>query len=99
MPLYVLGLLGMTRRMQHYDVPEWQPWLIVAAVGAALILIGIVLQIVQLVVSIRHRARAARRHRRSLGRPLAGMGDGLAAAGVQFRGAAATSPARMPIGA
>ena len=27
MPLYVLGLMGMTRRMQHYDVPEWQPWL------------------------------------------------------------------------
>ena len=31
MPLYVLGLMGMTRRMQHYDVPEWQPWLLVAA--------------------------------------------------------------------
>jgi cytochrome o ubiquinol oxidase subunit I len=25
MPLYVLGLLGMTRRMQHYDVPAWHP--------------------------------------------------------------------------
>src|SRR5271168_2291892 len=33
MPLYVLGLLGMTRRMQHYDRPEWHPWLLVAAVG------------------------------------------------------------------
>src|SRR5229473_1029170 len=31
MPLYVVGLLGMTRRMQHYDVPEWHPWLIAAA--------------------------------------------------------------------
>ncbi len=57
MPLYVLGLLGMTRRMQHYDVPEWHPWLIVAACGAALILCGIVLQIVQLAVSIRRRAQ------------------------------------------
>jgi cytochrome o ubiquinol oxidase subunit 1 len=57
MPLYVLGLLGMTRRMQHYDVPEWHPWLIVAAFGAALILCGIVLQIVQLFYSIRHRAQ------------------------------------------
>ena len=57
MPLYVLGLLGMTRRMQHYDVPEWHPWLIVAAFGAALILCGIVLQIVQLFVSIRQRAQ------------------------------------------
>jgi cytochrome o ubiquinol oxidase subunit 1 len=55
MPLYVVGLLGMTRRMQHYDVPEWRPWLIVAAFGAGLILCGIVLQIVQLVVSIRRR--------------------------------------------
>jgi cytochrome o ubiquinol oxidase subunit I len=55
MPLYVLGLLGMTRRMQHYDVPEWRPWLIVAACGAVLILCGIALQIVQLVVSIRQR--------------------------------------------
>jgi cytochrome o ubiquinol oxidase subunit 1 len=57
MPLYVVGLLGMTRRMQHYDVPEWRPWLIVAAFGAVLILCGIVLQIVQLVVSIRQRAK------------------------------------------
>ena len=55
MPLYVLGLMGMTRRMQHYDVPEWRPWLLIAAGGAAIILAGIVLQIVQLVVSIRQR--------------------------------------------
>ena len=55
MPLYVLGLMGMTRRMQHYDVPEWRPWLLVAALGAAIILAGIVLQVVQLVVSIRQR--------------------------------------------
>jgi cytochrome o ubiquinol oxidase subunit 1 len=56
MPLYALGLLGMTRRMQHYDVAEWRPWLIVAAGGAGLILIGIVFQILQLVISIRRRA-------------------------------------------
>ena len=55
MPLYVLGLMGMTRRMQHYDVPAWQPWLIVAAAGAGLIAIGIALQIVQLFYSIKHR--------------------------------------------
>jgi cytochrome o ubiquinol oxidase subunit 1 len=57
MPLYVLGLLGMTRRMQHYDNLDWQPWLIAAAIGAAVILVGIVCQIVQLVVSIRTRGR------------------------------------------
>ena len=55
MPLYVLGLMGMTRRMQHYDNVSWQPWLVVAAVGAAIILAGIVCQVIQLVVSIRDR--------------------------------------------
>jgi len=55
-PLYAAGFLGMTRRMQHYDVAEWRPWLLVAAGGAVLILIGIVFQILQLVVSIRQRA-------------------------------------------
>jgi len=55
MPLYVVGLMGMTRRMQHYDDPAWYPWLLVAAGGAAIILVGIGLQIAQLVVSIRRR--------------------------------------------
>ena len=55
MPLYGLGLLGMTRRMQHYDHAEWRPWLLVAGGGAVLILCGIVCQAVQLVVSIRTR--------------------------------------------
>jgi cytochrome o ubiquinol oxidase subunit 1 len=59
MPLYVLGLMGMTRRMQHYDVPAWHPWLVIAAFGAALILTGIVLQIWQLTVSIRRRVALA----------------------------------------
>ncbi len=55
MPLYALGLMGMTRRLQHYDVAAWRPWLLVAAAGAALILVGIGLQVTQLVVSIRQR--------------------------------------------
>ena len=55
MPLYVLGLEGMTRRMQHYDVAGWRPWLLVAGLGALVILAGILLMIAQLVVSIRHR--------------------------------------------
>jgi cytochrome o ubiquinol oxidase subunit 1 len=56
MPLYVLGFMGMTRRMQHYDVAAWRPWLLLAAAGALVILAGIILQITQLVVSIRRRA-------------------------------------------
>jgi cytochrome o ubiquinol oxidase subunit I len=55
MPLYVLGLMGMTRRMQHYDVAAWRPWLLIAAAGAAIIAAGIILQIAQLAVSIRRR--------------------------------------------
>src|ERR1700737_2552765 len=55
MPLYVLGLMGMTRRMHHYDVADWRPWLLIAAVGAAIIAAGIILQIAQLAVSIRRR--------------------------------------------
>jgi cytochrome o ubiquinol oxidase subunit 1 len=55
MPLYVLGFMGMTRRLQHYDVPAWHPWLLLAAAGAVVILIGILLQVAQLIVSIRHR--------------------------------------------
>src|SRR5262249_31637974 len=43
------------RRMQHYDNLAWQPWLIVAGIGACIILVGIICQIVQLVVSIRDR--------------------------------------------
>jgi cytochrome o ubiquinol oxidase subunit 1 len=45
----------MTRRMQHYDVAAWRPWLLVAAAGALVILAGIILMVVQLVYSIRHR--------------------------------------------
>jgi cytochrome o ubiquinol oxidase subunit I len=57
MPLYVLGLFGMTRRMQHYADTSWQPYLIVAEVGAIVILCGILASIAQLVVSIRDRDR------------------------------------------
>jgi cytochrome o ubiquinol oxidase subunit I len=55
LPLYVLGLSGMTRRMQHYDHPEWQPWLLIAGAGALIILCGIGFQIAQLAVSVRGR--------------------------------------------
>src|SRR5712691_3711542 len=56
-PLYALGLMGATRRMQHYTDPQWQPLMQVALVGALLIFCGIILTAVQLVVSIRARHR------------------------------------------
>jgi cytochrome o ubiquinol oxidase subunit 1 len=57
MPLYALGLLGMTRRMQHYAEMSWQPYLIVAEAGAVVIMFGIVATMAQLFVSIRTRER------------------------------------------
>ncbi|MGO2958042.1 MAG: cytochrome o ubiquinol oxidase subunit I [Acetobacter sp.] len=54
-PLYVVGFEGMTRRLNHYDNPAWYPWLLVAEVGAVLILLGIVCQLTQLYVTIRDR--------------------------------------------
>jgi cytochrome o ubiquinol oxidase subunit I len=52
MPLYVLGFMGMTRRLNHYSNPEWQPWLILAAVGVAIIAVGILCTVLQIVYSI-----------------------------------------------
>jgi cytochrome o ubiquinol oxidase subunit 1 len=54
-PLYILGLQGMTRRLQHINVPQWGPWLYVSVVGIGILFLGMVSQVVQLVVSIRQR--------------------------------------------
>ncbi|WP_152044628.1 cytochrome o ubiquinol oxidase subunit I [Aureimonas psammosilenae] len=54
-PLYVVGLMGMTRRMQHFEVAAWYPWILVAGFGALVIAAGIGFQVWQLVYSIRHR--------------------------------------------
>lgn len=56
MPLYILGLMGATRRLDSYDSSMGWQWLfIVAGVGAALIMLGVAFQILQLVYSIRQR--------------------------------------------
>ncbi|MFC4275485.1 cytochrome o ubiquinol oxidase subunit I [Achromobacter aloeverae] len=55
MPLYVLGLMGVTRRLNHFDDPSLQIWFQVAAFGAALIALGIGSFLVQLFVSFRNR--------------------------------------------
>jgi cytochrome o ubiquinol oxidase subunit 1 len=57
MPLYALGFMGMPRRMEHYDVAAWQPFLGVAALGAVLVMIGIGCLVVQLVVSFQRREK------------------------------------------
>jgi cytochrome o ubiquinol oxidase subunit 1 len=51
MPIYILGLMGYTRRTQHFDDPAIQPLLVIAAVGAFIIMGGILAFVIQLVVS------------------------------------------------
>lgn len=57
MPLYILGLMGATRRLNHYEFLGWQPLYVVAAFGIIFILIGIILQNLQLIISIRDRKK------------------------------------------
>jgi cytochrome o ubiquinol oxidase subunit 1 len=55
-PLYILGLMGATRRLDHYDASlGWQQLFIVAGVGVAIIALGLFFQVLQLVVSIKDR--------------------------------------------
>ncbi|VFR24272.1 Cytochrome O ubiquinol oxidase subunit I [plant metagenome] len=51
MPLYVLGFMGVTRRMNHFDDMSLQIWFQIAAVGAFIIAIGIAAFLYQLVIS------------------------------------------------
>jgi cytochrome o ubiquinol oxidase subunit 1 len=57
MPLYVLGLMGATRRMQHYSDTSWQPLMLLALAGAIVILAGMLFTIAQLIYSIKTRER------------------------------------------
>jgi cytochrome o ubiquinol oxidase subunit 1 len=56
MPLYALGLMGATRRLSQVE-PQWQPLLIVAAVGACVIALGIFFQVLQIIVSVLQRKK------------------------------------------
>ncbi|AGB45025.1 cytochrome o ubiquinol oxidase, subunit I [Mesorhizobium australicum WSM2073] len=59
MPLYVLGLMGVTRRMRVFDDPSLQIWFVIAAFGAVLIACGIAAFLIQIFVSIRRREALA----------------------------------------
>jgi cytochrome o ubiquinol oxidase subunit 1 len=54
-PLYAAGLLGMTRRLQHYDLELWRPWVLAAGFGIIFMIGSAVAQVIQLVVSYRQR--------------------------------------------
>jgi cytochrome o ubiquinol oxidase subunit 1 len=58
-PLYILGFMGMPRRMAFYSTAAWHPYLLVAALGVAVIALGILFQGIQLLVSIKERRALA----------------------------------------
>ncbi|WP_353846591.1 cytochrome o ubiquinol oxidase subunit I [Snodgrassella sp.] len=55
MPLYALGFMGMTRRLSQHIDPAFHTLLCVAAAGAAIIALGVVCMVIQVVVSCLHR--------------------------------------------
>ncbi|RUP00126.1 cytochrome o ubiquinol oxidase subunit I [Hyphomicrobium sp.] len=57
MPLYALGLMGVTRRLRVFDDPSLQIYFVVAAFGALLIALGIGSFLVQIAVSIKNREK------------------------------------------
>jgi len=58
MPLYMLGFMGATRRLDHYDpATDWQPLFIVAAIGAVILLVGAMIQFLGLFWSIYNREK------------------------------------------
>ena len=52
-PLYILGIMGATRRLDSYDASlGWQGLFIVAGIGLMIIMLGVGLQALQLLVSL-----------------------------------------------
>lgn len=59
-PLYILGFMGATRRLDHYAMSSgWQPFFIIAGIGSLIILCALLVQIIQIVVSIKNRKKLA----------------------------------------
>lgn len=57
-PLYVLGLMGATRRLDHYDASTgWQPFFIMAFIGGIIIAVAVALQAVQIIASLMQKRR------------------------------------------
>ncbi len=52
-PLYILGLMGATRRLDHYDASlGWQQLFIVAGIGVVIIMLGVGFQLLQIAYSV-----------------------------------------------
>lgn len=55
-PLYILGLMGATRRLDQYDASRgWQPFFVVSLIGGVIIMIGVALQLIQIIASFMQR--------------------------------------------
>ncbi|MCZ7850984.1 MULTISPECIES: cytochrome o ubiquinol oxidase subunit I [Agrobacterium] len=57
MPLYILGLMGITRRLSQFEDNSLQIWFVIAAFGAFLIALGIASFVIQLIVSFLNREK------------------------------------------
>ena len=58
MPLYILGFMGMPRRLDHYAASTgYHPFLVVACIGALIIALGVAFQVAQVIVSVKNRAK------------------------------------------
>lgn len=58
MPLYMLGFMGATRRLDHYDASTgWYPLFLLVAIGAAIIMCGVAFLLLQIFISIRDRKK------------------------------------------
>ncbi|HEX7041735.1 MAG TPA: cbb3-type cytochrome c oxidase subunit I [Patescibacteria group bacterium] len=57
-PLYILGFMGATRRLDHYSASTgWQPLFITAFIGICIIGVGTAVQVYQIIVSIKNRKK------------------------------------------
>jgi cytochrome o ubiquinol oxidase subunit 1 len=56
-PIYVVGLMGTTRRVRLFDDPDLRIWFVIAAIGVVIILVGILGFVMQIYVSIRDREK------------------------------------------
>lgn len=54
-PIYIVGLMGTTRRVRHFDDPSMQIYFVIAGIGALIILVGILAFVIQIAVSIKNR--------------------------------------------
>lgn len=52
-PMYILGLMGATRRLDHYDASTgWQPLFVTMLIGGIIIMAGVALQLAQILASV-----------------------------------------------